>query len=604
MFIRPLISIALLSCAALSINPAKAQTVDPLFANDFETGVVTFSPELVYAREGTTTTGLGGPLVIRLDEPAVVDTFVPIVSLSGTQVTVVGGGGTVLAGETDAVVTLNAMVANPQPVLLRAARGNVVYGSVRVVADTEPRNVVSIRPSPARIAAGGTRLLIARLDLPAPLGGSTVDLAVDPMGAGTFPATITVPTDSFSASFAYTDQDVAEVSTLSGSVGAGPAAQGQIVQSPVGKLVINEVDYDQQVSDSTEFIEVYNRSPDPVPLDGMAVVLVNGTDGTEYNRFNLGDAAPSLASGGYVLLATTGTEPPSGVAMIDIGTDSIIQNGAPDAIAIVDTEAGTVLDALSYEGSVTAALIDGFANPINLVEGTALAALDDGSGPGSLARLPNGTDSNNANTDFALAVQLTPGLSNDPVVASGHLVINEVDYDQISTDTAEFIELYNASNASIDLTDYRVALVNGNGSVGYAVIDLQPAGSLAPGAYLAIVSNNANVVTPPGVARINFAGGTDQIQNGAPDGVALIRGTGAGAELIDALSYEGSITAASIPAISSNPFNLVEGTPLAVGTADSNTVAGSLGRDNLGTDTNNADTDWTFRATPTPGTAN
>lgn len=601
---RILTSLFALLTAWSLVAPASAQIVDPLFSNQFETGVATFSPELVYAREGTTTNGLGGPLVIRLAEPALVDTFVPIVSMNVLEVTVVGGGATVLAGETDAVVTINALVANPQPATLRATLGNVVYGSVRVVADSEPRNVVSIRPSPARIAAGGTRLLIARLDLPAPMGGTTVDLSVDPLGAGSFPATVTVPTDSFSASFAYTDEDVAELSTLSGSVGGGPAASGQIVQSPVGKLVINEVDYDQQVSDSTEFIEIFNRSPDAVPLDGMAVVLINGTDSTEYNRFNLGDAAASLPSGGYLLLATTGTEPPPDVPFIDIGTDSIVQNGAPDAIAIVDTEAGTILDALSYEGEVTAALIDGFSNPVNLVEGTSLVALDDGSGPGSLARLPNGTDSNNANTDFNLAVQLTPGFSNDPIVATGHLVINEVDYDQVGTDTAEFIELYNASSASIDLTDYRLALVNGNGSVSYMVVDLLSAGSLAPGAYLVVVSNNANVVTPPGVARINFAGGSDQIQNGAPDGVALIKGTGAGAELIDALSYEGQITAASIPSISGNPFNLVEGTALAVGTADSNTVVGSLGRDGLGTDTNDADTDWSFKATITPGAAN
>ncbi|WP_170113078.1 lamin tail domain-containing protein [Ahniella affigens] len=604
MAIRILTSFLLGLCALVPATSSFAQTADPLFSNQFETGAATFSPELVYAREGTTTNGLGGPLVIRLAEPALVDTFVPIVSMNITQVTVVGGGATVLAGETDAVVTINALVANPQPAVLRATLGNVVYGSVRVVADSEPRNVVSIRPSPARIAAGGSRLLIARLDLPAPLNGTTVDLSVDPLAAGTFPTTVTVPTDSFSASFSYTDQDVAEISTLSGSVGAGPAAQGQIVQSPVGKLVINEVDYDQQVSDSTEFIEIFNRSPDAVPLDGMAVVLVNGTDSTEYNRFNLGDAAVSLPSGGYLLLATTGTEPPPDVPFIDFGTDSIVQNGAPDAIAIVDTEAGTILDALSYEGDVTAALIDGFTNPVNLVEGTSLVALDDGSGTGSLARLPNGTDNNNANTDFSLAVQLTPGFSNDPVVASGHLVINEVDYDQVSTDTAEFIELFNASNASIDLTDYRVALVNGSNNLAYTVVDLASAGSLAPGAFLAIVSNNVNVVTPPGVARINFTGSTDQIQNGAPDGIALIKGTGAGAELIDALSYEGGITVASIPTISSNPFNLVEGTQLAVGTADSNSVVGSLGRDSLGTDTNEANTDWSFKSIITPGAAN
>jgi hypothetical protein len=41
------------------------------------------------------------------------------------------------------------------------------------------------------------------------------------------------------------------------------------------------------------------------------------------------------------------------------------------------------------------------------------------------------------------------------------LVINEIDYDQPSTDTAEFIEIKNISGSSVNLDSYHLDLVNG-----------------------------------------------------------------------------------------------------------------------------------------------
>ncbi len=71
--------------------------------------------------------------------------------------------------------------------------------------------------------------------------------------------------------------------------------------------------------------------------------------------------------------------------------------------------------------------------------------------------------------------------------------------------------------------------------------------------------------------------------------------------LLDAFSYEGAITAATI---GSKVFSLVEGTMLPVDVADSNTDDGSLARIPDGNDTNDAAADWVFTTTPTPGAAN
>ena len=88
-------------------------------------------------------------------------------------------------------------------------------------------------------------------------------------------------------------------------------------------------------------------------------------------------------------------------------------------------------------------------------------------------------------------------------------------------------------------------------------------------------------------------------QNGAPDGAALV--DTATATLLDALAYEGEIRVATIAGAT---YDLVEGTPLAVATADSNTDGGTLARLPDGRDTNDAVTDWGFTTTPTPGAAN
>jgi large repetitive protein len=71
--------------------------------------------------------------------------------------------------------------------------------------------------------------------------------------------------------------------------------------------------------------------------------------------------------------------------------------------------------------------------------------------------------------------------------------------------------------------------------------------------------------------------------------------------LLDALSYEGAITAATIDG---QTYDLVEGTALADTVADSNTVDGSLSRIPDTQDGNDAASDWAFTSTKTPAAAN
>jgi hypothetical protein len=155
--------------------------------------------------------------------------------------------------------------------------------------------------------------------------------------------------------------------------------------------VINEIDYDQVGADADGFVEIANVGTSAATLDGIALVLVNGGDGAEYDRAAL---TGSLAAGAYL--------------RVDIEA----QNGAPDGVALINTATKALLDALSYEGAITAATIDG--QSYSLVEGTALDAsvADSNTADGSLSRIPDGQDANDAASDWEFTATKTPGAAN------------------------------------------------------------------------------------------------------------------------------------------------------------------------------------------------
>ncbi|HEY3815770.1 MAG TPA: lamin tail domain-containing protein [Polyangiaceae bacterium] len=188
------------------------------------------------------------------------------------------------------------------------------------------------------------------------------------------------------------------------------------------------------------------------------------------------------------------------------------------------------------------------------------------------------------------------------VSATAGLMINEIDYDQPGSgaDSAEFVEIYNSGAAPVSLTGYSLLLVNGANSAVYQTVPLGPAGTLLSDQYLVVGATSVVSSLPANTLKIDLGAVTNYIQNGSPDGVALVDTTHE--VLVDALSYEGAITAAVIPGLGT--VSLVEGTVLPASVADSNTAAASLCRLPDGTDTNDAANDWKLSGTPTPGAPN
>ncbi|TGX53934.1 hypothetical protein E5A73_07300 [Sphingomonas gei] len=102
-------------------------------------------------------------------------------------------------------------------------------------------------------------------------------------------------------------------------------------------VFINEIHYDNAGADSGEFVEIAGAAG--TDLTGWKIILYNGANGQSYSTVTLTGALANQQNG----FGTRGiTYPVDGV-----------QNGSPDAIALVDPN-GVVVQFLSYEGVFTA----------------------------------------------------------------------------------------------------------------------------------------------------------------------------------------------------------------------------------------------------------
>ncbi|HEU5136962.1 MAG TPA: DNA/RNA non-specific endonuclease [Steroidobacteraceae bacterium] len=111
--------------------------------------------------------------------------------------------------------------------------------------------------------------------------------------------------------------------------------------------------------------------------------------------------------------------------------------------------------------------------------------------------------------------------------AQNAIRISEIHYDNVSTDVGEAIEV--SAPAGTDLTGWQIVLYNGSGGASY---DTDTFTGVVPASCGA-----------RGVLVIDYP--SNGIQNGAPDGVALVDSTGT---LVEFLSYEGTFAATNGPA--------------------------------------------------------
>ena len=358
------------------------------------------------------------PLTVTLSSPALVDTFVAVTDSQGdaASLTVVGGGATVLAGQTSAVVLVNGLAQSPGVTLTATLDVAMLATSVRVLGAAEVPSTVTLTPPTAVIAPNGTVNYTVTLDLPAPTGDTVVTLSQTPTTAGTLPIAFSVPAGQLSNTFSFVDNGSSASTVITATLGTMTSTSTITVTTAAQHLLINEVDYDQPASDTAEFIELFNPSAVAVDVSNIAVVLVNGANNQEYSRFSLSSLG-TIGAGQYLVIGgATQTIGASATLFTPSAWNATnnVQNGNPDGLLLLDTSTNTVLDALSYGGPITLASVTGVTGMISLVEGTALPSttIDSNTAIGSLSRLPDGTDTDNAATDWNFTSTPTPGAAN------------------------------------------------------------------------------------------------------------------------------------------------------------------------------------------------
>jgi hypothetical protein len=419
-FTNPPLNQNFLSVAGVLNLRNSASKLEPRSAADLvlgAPGLAAFGPATSFIRTGTTgsTFPVGSELTVTLSGKAQGDTFVTVVSGS-TDLVVVGGGVTVLDNATTAKVQLQGVNANADVTLMASLGTTMLSAHVRVLGAAEVPTTVVLTPADAAVAPGGTVLYTVTLDLPADVA-ETINLSVNPTVAGNLPATVTIGVNQIAATFTYTDVATDGSATVTATFGASSSNSTVTVSTGANHLVINEVDYDNVGTDTAEFVEIYNPSPTAQSLAHKSLLLVNGANSQVYDTVDL-SLAPggSVPAHGYLVIAGANVTVMAPAIKLDPGwTQDAIQNGAPDGLALVDTQTLTVVDAFSYEGSILLAQLTGFANPVSLVEGTALGSTiaDTNTAPsGALCRFPDGQDTDNASVDWKLCAAPTPGTAN------------------------------------------------------------------------------------------------------------------------------------------------------------------------------------------------
>jgi uncharacterized protein len=153
--------------------------------------------------------------------------------------------------------------------------------------------------------------------------------------------------------------------------------------------------------------------------------------------------------------------------------------------------------------------------------------------------------------------------------------INEIHYDNVGTDSGEFVEI--AGVAGTDLTGFSIVLYNGANGLTYDTDSLS--GS---------IPNQQN-----GFGTVSISYPVDGMQNGAPDAIALVDSSSA---VIQFLSYEGAFMALNGPA------NTMTSVNIGVSESSATAVGASLGL--TGTGTAYSDFTWSVIDNDTPGAIN
>jgi hypothetical protein len=309
------------------------------------------SPKIVGGNPLTATIALAAPAPAGGVEVTLTSSNNSVAQFGGRLAPAIGTSQlTIAAGSVSATFPVRTFgVAAPTTVTLKAA---VLGGTGTATLTVVPASILSLTAAPASPIGGTGVTGTITLDGAAPPGGATV--TVRPAlasGPATFPATVTVPANATSTSFAIATTPVGRQTTVSfdaalGASGTPTSATFTLLPPTIGALLV---------------------LPPTVVGGGAATARVKLT-----GKAPLGGFPVSLTSSGAAASVPS-------TALVPAGTDQV---DAPVATTPVPTTQTITLRAArgTTTGGITTTLVDGSSNTVQVGEtapspGTATATL-------------------------------------------------------------------------------------------------------------------------------------------------------------------------------------------------------------------------------------
>lgn len=248
-----------------------------------------------------------------------------------------------------------------------------------------------------------------------------------------------------------------------------------LVPAASAGLLINEVLYDASGStdDGFEWIELCNNGSTTIDLTNYQIESA-GSSWTESYTFGAGTIAPgAYAIVGYGGTTWSGSFSPN------------LQNGgsSADGVRLKDAS-GNVLDTVLYDAPNSSGLFDDTSTTVAAADATIAPAASSGK---SIGRFPDCADTNDSGVDFVLYDTPNPGAANVDLSGGGTdsggtdsgtsggadcSVTAGVTINEFTPATGvEWVELYNANAAAVDLGGWELAYGTSSFSKTVAVPD-------------------------------------------------------------------------------------------------------------------------------------
>ncbi|MFH1807167.1 MAG: amidohydrolase family protein [Pseudomonadota bacterium] len=275
--------------------------------SDLQTGppkLRSFSAGSVYQRiTGAPATTLPEALYVEMTRAVESDTAITLAALPAGLIEVPAQV-TIPTGSDRVEVQVRGLAASSTAAHLTASLDtDSAQTDVIVLADDAPAQVVALEPGQTTLPVDGSGDFTVYLDLPAPTGGSVVDLAVVPddvVSPGTVAASVTVPFNAMSSLFTFHAGAEPASGWVTASLGAASAVTAHITVIDPTTLSLDLTDWRLNQANSTQSFTL--PSGTWIHVNGYVIIARNSTK-TDFETFwgvTLGDDVTYVDSGGAI----------------------------------------------------------------------------------------------------------------------------------------------------------------------------------------------------------------------------------------------------------------------------------------------------------------